>query len=120
MVDTSGVDSPEALYLALVRALRGPQAAAEIGGAPAGRRKFGDGALKEGGRIYAMLTRDALVVKLPAARVAALVASGAGAPFDAGKGKPMKEWVMVAPAAAASWRPLAEEARAFARAATKG
>ncbi|MBV1704754.1 MAG: hypothetical protein KGQ28_08095, partial [Hyphomicrobiales bacterium] len=55
--------SPEALYLALVRDLAGAEAAAEMASAPEGRRKFGDGALKEGGRIYAMLTRGSLAVK---------------------------------------------------------
>lgn len=112
--------SAEALWLDLVRDLEGPRAAAEIADAPAGRRKFGDDAMKREGRIYAMATRGRLVLKLPAARVAALVASGEGAPFDAGKGKPMKEWVTVAPEKAELWRPLAEEARAFAARGGKG
>jgi hypothetical protein len=58
-----------------------------------------------------MLTRDRLVVKLPKPRVAELVASGAGEPFDAGKGTPMKEWLVVADSG--DWEGLAEEALAF-------
>ena len=78
-----------------------------------GTRGFGSSALKAGGSIFAMLTRGRLVVKLPRARVAELVASGAGEPFDAGKGTPMKEWLVVAAADDDVWQELAEEARAF-------
>jgi hypothetical protein len=60
-----------------------------------------------------MLTRGRLVVKLPAARVAELVASAAGEPFDAGKGTPMKEWLVVGAADDDAWRELAEEALSF-------
>jgi len=77
----------------------------------AGARGFGSTALKTGGSIFAMLTGERLVVKLPRERVAALIASGEGEPFDAGKGRPMKEWLTVADDEA--WRALAEEARQF-------
>ena len=77
-------------------------------------RGFGADALKVNNMIFAMLTRGRLVVKLPRARVGELIASGGGEPFDAGKGRPMKEWVTVAPSAsAAKWRALAREALAF-------
>jgi hypothetical protein len=60
-----------------------------------------------------MLTRDELVLKLPKSRVAELVANGEGRPFDAGKGTPMKEWVVVADDDLDTWLALAEEAFAF-------
>jgi hypothetical protein len=75
---------------------------------------FGSGALTVNGRIFAMLSsRGEFVVKLPRERVEALVASRAGAPFDAGKGRPMKEWLAVNPRARVSWTDLADEARRF-------
>ena len=84
---------------------------------PSGGRGFGRSALRFRGRIFAMYVRGELVVKLPAARVAALVAAGRGVPFDANKGTPMKEWCALDSAACddAEWEALAREALAFAR-----
>jgi hypothetical protein len=76
-------------------------------------RGFGADALKVSGAIFAMLSRGRLVVKLPGSRVAELIAAGTGLPFDAGKGRPMKEWVAVSDADDATWLSLAEEALAF-------
>jgi TfoX/Sxy family transcriptional regulator of competence genes len=78
-----------------------------------GGRGFGADALRVDGSIFAMASRDRLVVKLPRARVAELIAQGAGEPFDAGKGRPMKEWLAVTAAGDDAWRELAEEALAF-------
>ena len=63
---------------------------------PEGRSGFGSNAIKINKSIFAMLVNDRLVVKLPAARVTELISSGDGMPFDAVKGKPMKEWVGLA------------------------
>jgi TfoX/Sxy family transcriptional regulator of competence genes len=77
------------------------------------RRGFGAQALTVHGSIFAMVQDRALVVRLPAARVSALVESGQGAPFGAGRGRPMKEWVAVAAVDPDAWRDLAEEACTF-------
>jgi hypothetical protein len=79
-----------------------------------GGRGFGSQALKLDGAIFAMISGDRLVVKLPARRVAELIESGRGQPFDAGKGKPMKEWVGLLGDEAAC-RALVAEALAFGR-----
>ncbi len=80
---------------------------------PGPGRTFGAAALKIDNRIFAMLTGGALVLKLPAARVRALVEAGEGGPFDAGKGTPMREWVAIGADRAGAWEPLAREAAAF-------
>jgi hypothetical protein len=106
----SGVE-PEERFAALVDELAGepgvqpPQ--------PSQGRLFGADTLKVNGKIFAMLAQGSLVVKLPAARVRELIAAEAGGPFDAGKGKPMREWLTAAPEA--DWQNLAREALKFVR-----
>jgi hypothetical protein len=51
--------------------------------------------LRCGGKIFAIRLDDGVVVKLPAARCAALLADGAVMPWDRGKGTPLREWVIV-------------------------
>lgn len=80
-----------------------------------GERGFGSTALKVNGSIFAMLTRGGLVVKLPRDRVDALVASGTGTPFDANKGRPMKEWLTVEVDDVETWSRLARDALEFVR-----
>jgi hypothetical protein len=77
------------------------------------QREFGSNALKVNNKIFSMLVRGALVVKLPAPRVTALIDSGAGEPFDAGKGKPMKEWLSVPASSSLDWLALSKEALEF-------
>jgi len=69
--------------------------------------------LRVRGKIFAMLVRDELVVKLPKARVDQLVASRAGARFDPGHGRLMKEWVTIPLADGSRWEDLVTDALAF-------
>jgi hypothetical protein len=69
--------------------------------------------LRISGKIFAMLVKGELVVKLPKDRVAELSASGVGHPFDSGKGQLMKEWVAVPTRSGRRWPALVEEAREF-------
>jgi hypothetical protein len=78
---------------------------------PGGR--FGSAALTVDGAIFAMLRHGHLVVKLPADRVADLITTDRGGPFDAGKGRPMREWLTASNPQ--DWLALAEEALTFAR-----
>ena len=52
---------------------------------------------------------------LPAHRVAGLIGSGRGDPYDAGKGSPMREWVALDPDRQDDWIALATEAMEFVR-----
>ena len=78
-----------------------------------GGRGFGANALQVEGRIFAMSNDAGLVLKLPRDRVAALVASGEGLPFDAGKGRPMREWVGLVPGDETACAAYMREARKF-------
>ena len=82
---------------------------------PQGGSGFGRGALRFRRKIFAMLVRGRLGVKLPRQRVDELVAAGHGDRFDANKGTPMKEWLSLDPESDLAWAPLAREALDFAR-----
>jgi hypothetical protein len=76
---------------------------------------FGKSALRFEGKIFAMLVRGQLVLKLPKHRVDELVDAGDGVRFDANKGTPMKEWLVLGADSGQSWLELAHEALAFIR-----
>jgi TfoX/Sxy family transcriptional regulator of competence genes len=105
--------TPEARYSQLVKAFSAQKGVSALSDG----KGFGStGQLKFEGRIFAMLVRGELVVKLPRSRVDELVAQGDGAHFDAGKGKPMKEWFVLSSTSRRPWASLAEEALDFSKA----
>ena len=76
-------------------------------------KMFGSPVLKMRGRVFAMLVKKRLVVKLPKERVDKLLQSPGFKRFDPGHGKPSKEWVAVDVSASRRWRSLVDEAREF-------
>jgi hypothetical protein len=104
-----GGRDPEALFGQLVaRFSADPEVTPPTGGSG-----FGATGLKVGGKLFAMLTKGELVVKLPRRRVEELVAAGTGRAFDPGHGRVMKEWVTVGPEHGGVWDELADEALSF-------
>ncbi len=67
---------------------------------------------RTGGKIFAMRMPAGLVLKLPADRCAAMVAAGEAVPLET-RGRPMREWVVVARPDPDGWLVLAREARDF-------
>ena len=82
--DRTGV-TPEERYEILIDELVGTPGVTP----PAGGSGFGCSGLRFQRKIFAMLVRGRLVLKLPAARVDALIEAGEGVRFDANKGTPM-------------------------------
>jgi len=102
------MSQPEARYAALCQEFLRRSEVSQDG------KGFGSSSLKVDGRIFAMLSsRGEFVVKLPRQRVDALVAAGEGVHYDAGRGRPMKEWLALNADSALDWSTLAEEALAF-------
>ena len=69
--------------------------------------------LRTGGKFYAFASGTDVIVKLPAARVAELVASGSGSPCETKPGRPMREWVQLPVVDVDSCLAAVLEARAF-------
>jgi hypothetical protein len=107
--DLQGADHFAAIVAALgdVPGVTPPQPPATSG------RSFGSDALRVHDRIFAMMSGERLVLKMPARRVAELIQAGDGHPFDAGKGRPMKEWVAIDRERQDRWLALATEALRF-------
>jgi len=111
MLGEDGGGQPDERYEDLVVELVGAAGVTP----PRGGSGFGRSALRFQGKIFAMLVRGRLVVKLPAPRVDALVEAGDGVRFDANKGTPMREWLSLDPGSGRDWLALAREALDFAR-----
>ena len=80
---------------------------------PSPGRGFGSSALRVDGRIFAMLVRGHLVLKLPESHIDTLLIAGEGKRFDANKGTPMREWFALDPGSQLSWLELARNAMTF-------
>lgn len=102
--------TPEERYESLVTSVMSRSQSVRVG---EGKGFGSTGQLKVGGRIFAMLVKGKLVLKLPRARVDALVVGGDGERFDAGKGRPMAEWFALSTTSRKRWLALSEEAMAF-------
>lgn len=102
--------SAESRYAGLVRTFVADRGVTHV---TEGKGFGSSGQLKVDGRIFAMLVRDALVLKLPGSRVDELVAARHGIRFDAGKGKPMREWFVLSPTSRLAWPALAGEAYTY-------
>jgi hypothetical protein len=76
-----------------------------------GGRIFGATALKLDGKVFAMLVKGDLVVKLPTGEAGDLVDAGVGTYFDPGHGRPLRQWITVPATYAPRWHRLAEQAR---------
>jgi hypothetical protein len=104
------VPTPQARYDALVeRELQQPEVSF-------GRMMSGQ-VLSVRGKIYAMLVRGQLVVKIPAPHAAALIEAGSAVAFQPRTGRRMREWVAVDPPALdagdGDWPELVDEARRY-------
>jgi hypothetical protein len=99
----------DALFEGIVRRFRDDPAVTP----PGQGGKFGAGGLKVDNKLFAMVSKGELVVKLPRERVDELIAEGKGTRFDPGHGRLMKEWVSIAPAHGGDWAALADEAHGF-------
>lgn len=74
---------------------------------------FGFDCLRISGKVFAKMHEGQVVVKLPAKRIASLIAVDSLHPYDRGGGRWMKEWAVVESLNVREIIPLLAEARAF-------
>ncbi|MBU6529319.1 hypothetical protein OGR47_20705 (plasmid) [Methylocystis sp. MJC1] len=73
---------------------------------------FGFDCLRIAGKVFAKVSKGRLIVKLPAARVAALMTAGQLEPYEGARGA-MKEWAVVVTDDERLAIAVSEEARSF-------
>ena len=106
--------TPEERFATLVEGLRSLPGVTPPSHGTQSKKGFGSSELKIHDKIFAMLVKGKLVVKLPKSRVDALVASGDGERFDPRHdGRLMKEWVTIEPTSEEGWLELSREAMEF-------
>ncbi len=104
---------PESWYEDLIDGLLGSDGVTP----PRGGGGFGRSAVRFQDKIFVMLVRGRLVLKLPADRIDELITAGDGIRFDANKGTPMREWFSLDPGSGLPRLALAREALDYARSA---
>jgi hypothetical protein len=105
--------TPEERYAEIVRQIvaQDPEVSAD---SVTAKRRFGmNGGLKIAGKLFAFLAKGRIIIKLPKQRVDTLIAAGHGEPCVMGRGRVMKEWVVVPPEFQDEWPELVAEAKAF-------
>src|SRR6266496_1734466 len=95
--------TPEQRYASISKVLLGNSDVTQDSGEARARKSFGSTGMRIKNKIFVMLVRGRLVLKLPAQRVDALIASGEGERFDPGHGRLMKEWLVLNPASKQEW-----------------
>lgn len=106
-------NTPAERFAKVVENLRGDPGVTPPSEGHESKKRFGSSGLRVNDKIFAMLVKDRLVVKLPKERVDALMESGAGKRFDPGHGRIMKEWISVGHDSKTDWLGLAKEAKEF-------
>jgi TfoX/Sxy family transcriptional regulator of competence genes len=117
MVETGAMSAPrpapEERYAAIVQQIvaEDPEVSAD---SVTAKRMFGmNGGMKIAGKLFAFLAKGRIIIKLPKQRVDALIAAGHGEPCVMGRGRVMKEWVVVPPDFQDEWPALIGEAKDF-------
>jgi len=106
--------TPEERFATIVEAFLGnPDVTSPLNGTQS-KKGFGSSALKVHDKIFAMLVKGKLVVKLPKQRVDTLIAAGEGERFDPrSDGRLMKEWITIESTSEEIWLSLTKEAMEF-------